>query len=115
MLYNHRFHTEAHVSKMFNAFEKVEKGKGKNKGVHHIDEDTTVMRATPEACFRSAGSAVHAVDCLLGENPVAKSCFVAVRPPGHHAEVHIFVIYLKVYKKTLSWSVFWPLFCVCMY
>jgi acetoin utilization deacetylase AcuC-like enzyme len=79
-----RFHTERHVTKLMKAFEKVENSKKNIES--RLDGDTSVMRGTGEACFRAAGGAVHAVDVLLGPNPSAKSCFVAVRPPGHHAE-----------------------------
>jgi acetoin utilization deacetylase AcuC-like enzyme len=50
----------------------------------YIDGDTLVSAGTIEAALRAAGGAVAAVDAvMLGW---ADAAFVAMRPPGHHAE-----------------------------
>lgn len=49
-----------------------------------LDPDTVVSERSIEAALRAAGGAVCAVDLLM--NGEAKSAFVAVRPPGHHAK-----------------------------
>lgn len=49
-----------------------------------IDSDTSMSPGSLEAALRAVGGAVHAVDAVM-----AKECanaFVAMRPPGHHAE-----------------------------
>jgi acetoin utilization deacetylase AcuC-like enzyme len=53
-------------------------------GRTQIDADTSMSPGSFEAALRAAGGAVHAVDTVMtGE---AGNAFVAVRPPGHHAE-----------------------------
>lgn len=53
-------------------------------GHHSIDGDTILSPYTGEAALRAAGGVCAAVDALgKGE---ARNAFVAVRPPGHHAE-----------------------------
>jgi acetoin utilization deacetylase AcuC-like enzyme len=53
-------------------------------GYARIDADTVMSPASGEAALRAAGAACAAVDALLaGESARA---FVAMRPPGHHAE-----------------------------
>jgi len=55
-------------------------------GWARIDPDTVMSPETGEAALRAAGAAIAAVDRVLsGESDNA---FCAVRPPGHHAEVH---------------------------
>lgn len=49
-----------------------------------IDGDTAVVAGSLEAARRAAGATVAAVDAVFDGK--ARSCFVAVRPPGHHAE-----------------------------
>ena len=49
-----------------------------------IDPDTVVSHGTMAAALRCAGGAVAAVDAVMEE--WAGAAFVAVRPPGHHAE-----------------------------
>ena len=49
-----------------------------------LDPDTWMSAGTLEAALRAAGGAVHAVDLVLSGK--ANNAFVAVRPPGHHAE-----------------------------
>lgn len=49
-----------------------------------LDADTIVSAGSVEAALRAAGGAIDAVDRVMrGED---NSAFVAVRPPGHHAE-----------------------------
>ena len=49
-----------------------------------IDADTLMSPGTVEAALRGVGGAVHAVDEVFGGT--ARNAFVAMRPPGHHAE-----------------------------
>ena len=49
-----------------------------------IDADTVLSPGTLEAVLRAMGGAAHAVDAVMtGE---CSNAFVAMRPPGHHAE-----------------------------
>jgi Deacetylases, including yeast histone deacetylase and acetoin utilization protein len=54
------------------------------EGLVRIDEDTVMSPGTYEAALRGAGGAVLAVDEVM-TGKVANA-FVAMRPPGHHAE-----------------------------
>lgn len=49
-----------------------------------IDADTAINAGTIPAALRGAGGAVRAVDAVLGRE--VDNAFVAMRPPGHHAE-----------------------------
>jgi acetoin utilization deacetylase AcuC-like enzyme len=49
-----------------------------------IDADTVVSAGSLEAALRGAGGAMAAVDAVM--EGWAKAAFVAMRPPGHHAE-----------------------------
>ena len=49
-----------------------------------IDADTVVMKGSVEAALRAAGGGVLAVDLVMAG--LVERAFVAVRPPGHHAE-----------------------------
>lgn len=49
-----------------------------------IDGDTLVSPGTHDAILRGAGGAVAGVDAVM--DGWARAAFVAVRPPGHHAE-----------------------------
>ena len=49
-----------------------------------LDGDTLMSAGSAEAAVRAAGGAIAGVDFVLG-GP-ARAAFVAVRPPGHHAE-----------------------------
>jgi len=49
-----------------------------------IDADTAMNAGTLPAILHGAGGAVLAVDAVLGKR--ADNAFVAMRPPGHHAE-----------------------------
>jgi acetoin utilization deacetylase AcuC-like enzyme len=54
------------------------------EGMVRIDADTTMSPGSFEAALRGAGGAIHAVDEVIARR--AGNAFVAVRPPGHHAE-----------------------------
>jgi acetoin utilization deacetylase AcuC-like enzyme len=49
-----------------------------------LDADTVMSAGSAEAALRAAGGAVHGVDAVM--EGWAERVFVAVRPPGHHAE-----------------------------
>jgi acetoin utilization deacetylase AcuC-like enzyme len=49
-----------------------------------LDADTHMSPGTLDAARRAAGAGCQAVDLVLGGG--ARSAFVAMRPPGHHAE-----------------------------
>jgi acetoin utilization deacetylase AcuC-like enzyme len=53
-------------------------------GMVAIDADTTMSPGTFEAVMRGIGAAVQAVDAVMAGR--GKNAFVAMRPPGHHAE-----------------------------
>jgi acetoin utilization deacetylase AcuC-like enzyme len=50
----------------------------------YIDGDTVVSPGTADAAMRAAGGAIAAVDAVIAG--WASAAFVAMRPPGHHAE-----------------------------
>lgn len=54
------------------------------EGFTSIDADTHASPGSMEAALRAVGGACAAVDAVLDEE--AKNAFVAMRPPGHHAE-----------------------------
>jgi acetoin utilization deacetylase AcuC-like enzyme len=54
------------------------------EGLVQIDPDTVMSPGTYEAVLRGAGGAVLAVDEVMRGK--ASNAFVAMRPPGHHAE-----------------------------
>ena len=54
------------------------------EGLVHIDADTSMSPGSFEAALRGAGGAMRAVDEVM--NQKATNAFIAVRPPGHHAE-----------------------------
>jgi acetoin utilization deacetylase AcuC-like enzyme len=54
------------------------------QGLVQLDADTSMSPGSYEAALRAAGGAIHAVDEVVGGK--AANAFVAVRPPGHHAE-----------------------------
>src|SRR5262249_44881377 len=56
----------------------------RREGMVRIDADTSMAPGSFEAALRAAGGAIHAVDEVVGRK--AANAFVAVRPPGHHAE-----------------------------
>ena len=55
-----------------------------DSGWRSLDADTHMSVGTLEAAFRCAGGAVRAVDAVMSGE--AGNAFVAMRPPGHHAE-----------------------------
>jgi acetoin utilization deacetylase AcuC-like enzyme len=54
------------------------------QGMVRIDADTSMSPGSFEAALRAVGGAIHAVDEVVGKK--AANAFVAIRPPGHHAE-----------------------------
>ncbi len=56
------------------------------EGHHHLDGDTVLSPDSGEAALRAAGGIVQAVDEVMSKE--VRNAFVAVRPPGHHAELH---------------------------
>src|SRR3954469_7250979 len=53
-------------------------------GLIYIDGDTSMSPGTWEAVMRGVGGAVAATDAVM--SGTHQNAFVAVRPPGHHAE-----------------------------
>jgi len=53
-------------------------------GFKSLDGDTHISSGSLTAAYRAAGGVVRAVNLVLSGE--AKNAFVAVRPPGHHAE-----------------------------
>ncbi|MGE3245733.1 MAG: histone deacetylase family protein [Beijerinckiaceae bacterium] len=54
------------------------------QGLLRLDGDTAMNPGTWEAAMHAAGAACAAVDAVM--NRAATNAFVAMRPPGHHAE-----------------------------
>ena len=61
------------------------RGASPSEGMVRLDADTSMSPGSFEAALRGAGGAMRAVDEVM--NQKAANAFVAVRPPGHHAEV----------------------------
>lgn len=53
-------------------------------GHAQLDADTAISPGSGEAALRAAGAACGAVDAVIGGE--ASRAFIAMRPPGHHAE-----------------------------
>jgi acetoin utilization deacetylase AcuC-like enzyme len=53
-------------------------------GTRQLDEDTHVSAGSLKAALRAVGGACAAVDQVMAG--AARNAFVAMRPPGHHAE-----------------------------
>ena len=70
-----RVHPEAYVAALEAA--------SPQSGYVQLDGDTLMCPGTMEAAWRAAGGAALAVDEVFGG---ASNAFVAMRPPGHHAE-----------------------------
>ena len=71
-----RAHPEAYVAALERA--------APTEGTVELDGDTMMMPATLEAAMRAAGGATLAVDEVMQK--IVANAFVAMRPPGHHAE-----------------------------
>src|SRR3954469_21395879 len=57
-----------------------------DKGLIYLDGDTSMSPGTWEAVMRGVGGAVAATDAVMSSR--ADNAFVAMRPPGHHAETN---------------------------
>jgi acetoin utilization deacetylase AcuC-like enzyme len=57
------------------------------EGYVRLDSDTVINPFSGEAALRASGAACAAVDALMAGE--ARRAFVAMRPPGHHAEVMV--------------------------
>ncbi len=53
-------------------------------GFKFLDGDTHISSGSLTAAYRAAGGVLRSIDLVLSGE--AKNAFVAVRPPGHHAE-----------------------------
>ncbi len=71
-----RAHPEAYVAALERA--------APTEGIVQLDGDTAMMPATLEAAMRAVGGATLAVDEVMQK--IVANAFVAMRPPGHHAE-----------------------------
>ena len=60
------------------------KGSLPQTGYKSLDGDTYISSGSLTAAYRAAGGVLRAIDLVLSGE--AKNAFVAVRPPGHHAE-----------------------------
>jgi acetoin utilization deacetylase AcuC-like enzyme len=56
-----------------------------SEGRVQLDADTSMSSGSFEAALRAVGGAMRAVDEVM--NQKAANAFIAVRPPGHHAEM----------------------------
>ena len=54
-------------------------------GMVGIDSDTILSAGSLEATLRAIGGATHALDSVMAG--ACRNAFVAMRPPGHHAEL----------------------------
>jgi len=57
-----------------------------SSGMVYVDGDTSMSPGTWEAVMRGVGGAVAATDAIMSGNH--QNAFVAIRPPGHHAEIN---------------------------
>ena len=71
-----RCHPEAYVTSLEEA--------APREGLLHLDGDTCMSPGTWEAVMHGVGGACQAVDEVMTRR--ATNAFVAMRPPGHHAE-----------------------------
>ena len=71
-----RIHPQAHIDAVRND--------APAEGYKQVDGDTYMSSGTLAAAYRAAGGAVRAVDAVMAGE--VHNAFVAVRPPGHHAE-----------------------------
>ena len=70
-----------HPADYYDAMERAIPEEG---GLARIDGDTALSHGSWEPILRAAGGACQAVDEVMQGN--ANNAFVAMRPPGHHAE-----------------------------
>jgi acetoin utilization deacetylase AcuC-like enzyme len=75
--------TLVHPIDYFEAIREAAPAQG--RGMVQLDADTSMSPGSLEAALRGAGGATLAVDEVM--NQKVSNAFVAVRPPGHHAEV----------------------------
>lgn len=73
-----RAHPPSHVEHIMSAVP--------HEGHHTIDGDTFLSPYTGEAALRAAGAVCLAIDEVMAGK--TRNAFCAVRPPGHHAELH---------------------------
>lgn len=71
-----RCHLQRHLDRI--------RAAGPENGFNMLDADTYMSPGSLEAALRGVGAACAAVDAVLAGE--AQSAFVAMRPPGHHAE-----------------------------
>ena len=71
-----RCHPASHVARLKAALP--------DNGLAQIDADTVMSPASWDAALRAVGGAIEAVGAVLDGQ--AANAFVAMRPPGHHAE-----------------------------
>ncbi len=71
-----RAHPKAHIDAI--------RAAAPDEGWRSLDADTHMSVGTLEAAFRGVGGVVKAVDIVMAGE--AQNAFVAMRPPGHHAE-----------------------------
>ena len=57
-----------------------------SNGLIYLDGDTSMSPGTWEAVMRGVGGAVAATDAVMAGTH--DNAFVAIRPPGHHAEIN---------------------------
>ena len=74
--------TLVHPMEYFESIREASPSEG--EGMVRLDADTSMSSGSFEAALRGAGGATMAVDDVM--NQKATNAFVAVRPPGHHAE-----------------------------
>jgi len=70
-----------HSEKYVEALRKV----APTSGTVYLDGDTSMSPGTWEAVMRGVGGAVAATDAVMSGGH--RNAFLAVRPPGHHAEI----------------------------
>ncbi len=71
-----RCHPQGHINSI--------RAAAPTEGWRSLDADTHLSPGTLGAAFRGVGGIVRAVDLVMGGE--AGNAFVAMRPPGHHAE-----------------------------
>lgn len=74
--------TRVHPTSYFNA---IEQAAPKDGSVALDHGDTVMSPGTWATLMHAVGGTTHAVDCVM--NGAHKNAFVAMRPPGHHAEL----------------------------